>query len=62
MCDARQYSDQMMCSCGLSWDVNDPDPPNCPAGRKPIKIDRSTESRSRELGRRTFEKLRSMLK
>lgn len=23
----RQYSDQMLCSCGVAWDVNDPFPP-----------------------------------
>jgi hypothetical protein len=29
-CDARRYSDQMMCGkCGLGWDMNDPDPPEC---------------------------------
>ena len=29
-CEARQYSDQMQCSrCGLTYDVNDPDPPDC---------------------------------
>lgn len=28
-CKARQYSDQMMCACGLAWDVNDIDPPEC---------------------------------
>lgn len=33
-CDARQYSDQMQCSCGLAWDVNDPEPPMC--GKKAI--------------------------
>ena len=28
--NARQYSDQMVCSrCGLVWDVNDPEPPEC---------------------------------
>lgn len=36
---ARHYGDQMQCSrCGKSWDVNDPDPPECedigtPAGK-----------------------------
>lgn len=30
-CKARQYSDQMLCACGLAWDVNDPEPPECPA-------------------------------
>lgn len=29
MCDAKRYSDQMQCACGLAWDVNDPDPPQC---------------------------------
>ena len=29
-CVARQYSDQMQCGpCGLAWDVNDPEPPQC---------------------------------
>ena len=28
-CRARQHSDQMLCDCGLGWDVNDPDPPEC---------------------------------
>ena len=29
-CQARQHSDQMLCgACGLAWDVNDPDPPEC---------------------------------
>jgi len=25
--EVRQYSDQMLCSCGAAWDVNDPEPP-----------------------------------
>ena len=34
-CHARQESDQMRCvPCGLVWDMNDPDPPEC---RKNIK-------------------------
>jgi len=29
-CEAVQYSDQMKCArCGLAYDVNDPDPPDC---------------------------------
>jgi hypothetical protein len=29
-CEARQYGDEMKCGrCGLSWDVNDADRPNC---------------------------------
>ena len=34
-CHARQYGDQMRCvPCGLVWDMNDPEPPEC---RKNIK-------------------------
>ena len=33
-CKARQYSDQMLCgACGLAWDVNDDDPPECLTNR-----------------------------
>lgn len=29
-CQARQYGDQMIChACGLNWDTNDPEPPDC---------------------------------
>lgn len=28
-CTARQFSDQMRCKHGISWDVNDPDVPDC---------------------------------
>ena len=29
-CEARQYSDQKVCDrCGLCWDMNDPDLPEC---------------------------------
>lgn len=28
-CQARQTSDQMTCSCGNVWDMNDPEPPAC---------------------------------
>lgn len=34
-CGARRYSDQMQCGkCGLAWDVNDDDPPECREMRK----------------------------
>lgn len=33
-CKARQYSDQMQCECGLTWDTNDPDPPPCMAANQ----------------------------
>lgn len=29
-CEARQVSDQYICNrCGLVWDMNDPEPPEC---------------------------------
>lgn len=37
-CLARQYGDQMICAaCGLNWDTNDPEPPEC------RKVDRRTK-------------------
>lgn len=30
MCKARRVNDQMMCECGLAWDVADTEPPECP--------------------------------
>lgn len=31
-CQARQYGDQIVCAaCGLNWDANDPEPPQCRA-------------------------------
>lgn len=34
-CEARQYSDQMNCQrCGLVWDMNDEDPPECLTDRQ----------------------------
>lgn len=36
LCRSRRYSDQMQCGpCGLTWDVNDPDPPKCPFTERP---------------------------
>jgi 7-cyano-7-deazaguanine reductase len=29
LCVAKRYSDQMMCICGNTWDMNDPSPPDC---------------------------------
>lgn len=30
-CRAIQYSDEMYCAkCNLRWDINDPEPPDCP--------------------------------
>lgn len=38
-CKARQYSDEMQCGkCGLAWDVNDPEPPECrPVPSGPVR-------------------------
>lgn len=45
-CLARQYGDQMICAaCGLNWDTNDPEPPEC------CKLDRrSKKARSAKEG------------
>lgn len=41
-CEARQHEDQMLCACGVSWDVVDTDPPDCRRLRhvSPIPNDR----------------------
>lgn len=62
-CEAVQYSDEMHCArCGVYYDVNDPDPPECaprPIGSNPPpppgppKPDES----AREYGRRTLSRL-----
>lgn len=36
-CEAYRAGDQMQCSCGLAWDVTDPEPPMC---RGHAKVDR----------------------
>lgn len=39
-CEARQYSDQMVCArCDLAWDVNDMDPPPCKLQQAAAKLD-----------------------
>lgn len=40
-CQARQYSDQMICGkCGLQWDMNDPEPPECGDARQPGVVEK----------------------
>lgn len=35
-CKARQYADQMRClKCGMVWDTNDPEPPECKSYQLP---------------------------
>lgn len=71
-CRARQYSDQMQCVCGLAWDVNDPDPPECPkedrvvlTGRKgPVVLwgDKTARGVGAQEARRTLKQLRETLR
>lgn len=43
-CEARQYSDQMSCHrCGLVWDMNDPEPPECLDGSQPTSAEKNAE-------------------
>ena len=38
-CQARQYGDQLMCApCGLNWDVNDPETPECRKIDRRLKV------------------------
>ena len=68
MCKAVQYSDQMQCApCGLAWDMNDPEPPECrpdwatryalKTGRFPCRVVRVRDEHDKEHGRRTIAAL-----
>ena len=52
-CQARQHSDQMICSkCGLLWDINDPDPPECQRHTLPEKsTKRRTDNQEKQNGK-----------
>ena len=44
-CLARQHSDQMICmKCGLVWDVNDPEPPECKRDEHPVTPDATQDT------------------
>ncbi|ENG0046379.1 hypothetical protein ACUOA7_001912 [Pseudomonas aeruginosa] len=70
-CKARQHSDQILCECGLGWDVNDPDPPQCPKLAEstwtPVKpsqvaaIGQKTEQRTPAVGRSWLQHIRTLL-
>ena len=56
-CEAVQYSDQMQCArCGLAYDVNDPDPPDC---QRPLP--RAETEGLAEAHRRCVENLEKLL-
>lgn len=41
---ARQFGDQMQCAaCGKSWDVNDPEPPECTPAPKTARQQRGKQ-------------------
>lgn len=43
-CQAQQYSDQMQCGrCGLTWDMNDPDPPKCSPVERRLTVRREED-------------------
>lgn len=49
-CEARQYSDQMHCGhCGLQWDMNDLDPPECHLVISPPQQEQNGPKSGREI-------------
>lgn len=49
-CKAYQRGDQWFCDrCGIVWDINDTDPPDCPK--------QGNEARNRDLGAVTLKNL-----
>lgn len=62
-CKARQYSDQMLCGqCGLGWDVNDPDPPECGVARREREVRELSREKPGLDPRQALQKLRESLK
>lgn len=62
-CKARQYSDQMACgTCGLAWDVNDPDPPQCGLAAKENPQYNVDSPKPKEDPRTVLQRLKGMLK
>ncbi len=65
-CQARQYSDQMQCGkCGLAWDVNDEDPPECQVDKKPAPMSGMgsaySQPNTQNRGREVLDQLRKEL-
>lgn len=57
-CKARQHSDQMICeACGLQWDVNDPDPPEC----NPVQVAIHGDTDPKSAGRLAIAAIRQHL-
>lgn len=57
-CSARRVNEQMQCGkCGLAWDVNDPEPPQC----RPI-TQSSWHEQDRKRGRDVLARLKAGLK
>lgn len=56
-CRARQYSDQMQCPCGLAWDMNDPDPPQCP-----MTIPKNRRQRFEDRFGETYQRAKAQIK
>lgn len=57
-CEAVQYSDQMQCArCGLAWDTNDQDPPECRPRPVPPAAPPKPDESAKEYGRRTLSRL-----
>lgn len=61
MCKARQYSDTMTCGpCGLQWDVNDPEPPQC-LNRRTVQPVRVLSDYERAQGLRRLDEFKRSL-
>ena len=65
-CKAYERGDQWFCDrCGLIWDLNDDDPPECAPVRvnvgTPSHIDHGSPSRDKEFAHNQVEKMRNIL-
>jgi hypothetical protein len=50
-CHARQYGDQTQCGpCGLAWDTNDPEPPQCGRYDARLRVCKESAAQAAEKG------------
>jgi hypothetical protein len=62
-CEVRRYNNTMMCGlCGLQWDFNDEDRPECSPAPPPTMERQPNPSKSKPITDEQWKQLRESLK
>lgn len=56
-CNVRQENDELVCKCGLRWDVSDPEPPRCYTDSRKGSASREAEYLATQPNRRFVERM-----